>query len=78
MPPGAPELPVRDPGQPDCLLLRYSVLNAAILDLAQRRVADCARSGGRTGALQLGRAQQAADLVGAEWWLGLRHPAVLR
>ena len=66
VPPIAPELPIGDRGQAHRLLLCHRVADAAVLDVAQRLAADLARLRGGAGPLKLGRAQQAADLVGPE------------
>ena len=66
MPHGAAELAVGDAVQADLLLHVDRVADAAVLDLAQARGRDLAGRGIGARLRQLGRAQQAADMVGAE------------
>ena len=66
VPPIAPELAVGDRLEADRLLLRDRLPDASILDLRERRSGELAAPRFRPCLAQLGRAEQAADVVGAE------------
>ena len=62
----AAELPVRDSRDSGLLLERHRFADAAILDLASGPVGDLAPLVSLQRLLELGRAQKAADMVGAK------------
>src|SRR5262249_8086374 len=82
VPPGTPELAVGRELEPDLLLFPDDLLDLAVFDLLELRVLDLAL--GVLGARLLQRcgAQQAADVIGAEWRFGSLHdttcPTLLR
>ena len=73
MPEVAPVLAVGDDGQPDRLLLRHGALDQPVLDRAELAGRQGAGAGLGTRPVQLGRPQEAADVLGAERGPG-RHP----
>jgi hypothetical protein len=64
VPPGAPELAVRDRFQPDRFLLPDDVADGAVLDIRQFVAPDPSLRSGGAGCLEFRRPQQAADLIG--------------
>ena len=73
MPPGAAELAVGDRREPDLLLLLDDALDLAVLDRLEVGGADLALGALLARLLQGGRAQQAADVIGAERRFGAFH-----
>jgi hypothetical protein len=74
MPPGAAEFTVGDGFQADLFLLLDDLDDLAILDLLELGRGDLALLALGAGLLDRRGAQDAADMVGAEWRLGaLRH-----
>ncbi len=73
LPPGAAELAVGRELEPDLLRLADRLLDLAILDLLQLRGGDLAALMPGAGLLEHHRAQQRADVIGAEWRLGALH-----
>ena len=73
MPPGAAELAVGDRRKPDLLLLLDDALDLAVLDRLEVGGSDLALGALLARLLQRGRAQQAADVIGAERRLGAFH-----
>ena len=69
VPRAATELTVGRRLQADLALHRNGVAYRRVLDLAQRRCGDRARGVLSACLHELGRAQQAADVVGAKGWL---------
>ncbi len=67
MPPGAAEFAIGDCLEADGLLLGDHIADQAIFDRAKTRGVDLPRGLGGARLLELGRAQQAPDLVGAKW-----------
>ena len=70
MPPRAAKLAVGRELESDRLLSLDGALNLAVLDRLERRGVDLALGEFDARLLQRGRAQQAADMVGAERWRG--------
>ena len=64
---GAAEFPVGDALQADGFLLPHHLGDAAVIDGAQRGGVDLAVEMLRARLREFGRAQVAADMVGAEW-----------
>jgi hypothetical protein len=64
LPEVAPVLAVRDGGQAERFLLRHRRADASVLDLAELRRGQDARLGPGARLAQLGRAQEATDLIG--------------
>ena len=75
---GAPELPVGDALQSEILLEADDVADGAVLGGSQVRLGDAALLELLARRQQLGRPQEAADVVGAEGWGGACGHAVLR
>ena len=73
MPPGAAEFAVGGEFQADLRLLVHHLLDLAVLDLAQVVGGDFTLLQSGAGFLDARRAQQAADLVGAERGFGSLH-----
>jgi len=73
VPVGAPVLAVGHRGEADGALAVDRRLDAAILDGAKRGAIDAALGVRGPRLTQLRRAQQAADMIGAEGWLAVRH-----
>jgi hypothetical protein len=69
----APEFSVRHPTQAGRLLPGNHILDGAILDRLQfgRSDFEALVAGARYSELR--RAQQAADVIGTEWWNGPQH-----
>ena len=78
MPPGATEFAVGGELEADLLLLLDDLLDLAVLDLFELRRADGALLALRARLLDRRGAQNAADMVGAEWRLGSLRHRVLR
>src|SRR4029079_9154289 len=74
VPPGAAELAVGDRLQADLLLLLDDRANLAVFDLLEFGARDLAVGAALARLLQCRRAQQAADMVGAERRRGSLHP----
>src|SRR5262245_45520111 len=73
MPPRAAELAVGDRAKADLFLFPDDALDLAVLDLLECFRADLALGTFLPRLLEGGRAQQAADMVGAERRLGALH-----
>src|SRR5262249_2956162 len=74
MPPGAAKLAVGREVKPDFLLLPDDLLDLPVLDLLERGVTDRALLVLFARFLERRRAQEAADMIGAERRLGSFHP----
>ena len=73
MPPGAAKLAIGGELEPDLLLLFNRVFDLAIFDRAQRLGGDFVARALLARRLERGRAQQAADVIGAKWRAGALH-----
>ena len=73
LPPGAPELAVGRELEPDLFLLLDDLLDLAVLDLPELLGGDLALLALRPRLLERRGAQQAADMIGAEWRFGSLH-----
>src|SRR5262249_49950483 len=73
LPGRAAVLAVGDRAQPNGLLLADDLLDLAVLDRLQRRRIDLAALALLAGGMERGRAQQTADVVGAERRRGALH-----
>ena len=73
MPPGTAEFAVGRELQADRSLLVHDLLDLHVLDLAQITGGNLALLEPGAGFLDLGRTQEAADLVGAEGGFGSLH-----
>src|ERR1043166_8655634 len=73
MPPGAAELAVGRELEAHLLLLSDDLLDFTVFDLGKLRIGDLLLGMLRARLLQRARAQQAADVIGAEWRRGALH-----
>src|SRR4029079_13441153 len=74
MPPRAAEFAVSDGVQADVLLLPDDALDLAVFDFLERLRRHLALGAPGPRLVDRFRPQQAADVVGAEWWLQAFHP----
>ena len=78
VPPGAAILAVGRELEADLLLLAHDLLDLAVLDRLELARAELALLMPGAGGLDRLRAQDRADMVGAERWLGSLHQTLLR